>query len=104
MYLAQRTRSAIRTASIALAIYVAVVAALAWVFPGSDTLGGSFLKWFLGIPVVLAIYGALEWSGAKFLSMSMWERMPPIVRVLLLVMLVALATVALIVLGEHWHA
>jgi len=104
MYLAQRTRTAVRTAFIVVVVYAAVVAALAWKFSESGSFSGSFWAWLLGIPVVLAIYGALEWSGRKFLSMPVWERLPAVVRVLLLVLLVAFATLAFMLAGEHWHA
>lgn len=104
MYLGQRTRNTIRVASIAVAIYVAVAATLAWAFPGAGSFASSFVRWFLGIPVGLTIYGVLEWGGGKLLSLALWERMPSVVRVLFLVLLVALIVVAVIAIKGWWHA
>jgi hypothetical protein len=104
MYLAQRTRHSIRVAALAAAIYIAVVAALAWALPGSSSFGAGFVKWFVGIPLGLAVYGLLEWGGDKLVSLPLWNRMPSAARVLLLAMVVALFAFAVVVIGSQWHA
>lgn len=104
MYLAPRTRHNIRIASLAAAIYVAVVAALAWVYPGSDSFVADFVKWFVGIPVGLVVYGLLEWGGDKLVQLPLWRRMPSAARVLVLALLVASFALAVIIVVSQWHA
>jgi hypothetical protein len=104
MYTAQRTRQKIRIGLLAVAIYVGAVAVLALFFPGTTTYGVGFAKWFVGIPVGLAVYGALEWGGDKVLSLPFWSRMPAVARVLLLVLVVALFAVAVLAVESWLHA
>jgi hypothetical protein len=104
MYMAQRTRQKIRIGLLAAAIYVCVVAVLAVFFPGPATFGVGFAKWFFGIPVGLAVYGALEWGGDKLVSLPLWSKMPAVARVLLLAFVVALIAVAVLAVESWWHA
>jgi hypothetical protein len=104
MYMAQRTRQKIGIGLLAAAIYVGVVAALALFFPGPERVGVAFAKWFLGIPLGLAVYVALEWGGDKLLSLPLWSKMPAAARVLLLAFLVTLIAVAVLAIESWWHA
>jgi hypothetical protein len=104
MYLTQRTRQNVRIASIAVAIYVVLVVLLSLGFPGSATFGGSFVRWFLGIPVGLAVYGVLEWGGDKLVSLPLWAKMPSAVRILLLALLGALFWFAIVASLSWWYA
>ena len=103
MYQALRTRQSIRVAAFAVALYLVVVASLAWAFPGSGGYYANFAKWCLGIPLGLAVYGLLEWSGDKLLSLPFWSRMPSAARVLLLAALMALIACAVVAIGSQWN-
>jgi hypothetical protein len=104
MFLAQRTRQRVLIAVLVCATYVALSAALAWAFPGSPTYLGSLWRWLLGIALVLSAYAVLEIMGDRFLSLAIWTRMPPVLRVFVLVCCIAAVAVFAIAASNWTHS
>src|SRR2546428_7368746 len=98
MFFVSRTRQRIKIAGIVIAVYVSIVGVLAALFPEhSAVYSETFLRWLVGLPIVLIIWFGLEWAGTKFLSLPFWQRLPSIVRVPLLVVgIVVVITAAMI--------
>lgn len=95
----------VRSAGIAAAAYVAIVAILAMLFPDQGaSYSGAVVKWLVGIPIYLAIWFSLEWSGEKFLGLSFWQQMPSFARVLLLVICIVVVIIAAKVVMNFAHA
>lgn len=104
MYLAHRTRQRLRAGATFVAVYAGVVAIIAWFSRApNEPFGKAFLLWLVGIPVFLAMYAFVEWSGEKFLGLSFWNRMSAVSRVLLLVVIIAAMVVALVSLHGLLH-
>lgn len=97
MFLAQRTRQRIKSFGIFIAVYALVIAIFAvFSLPKEGFHVEAYLRWFVGVPIVLAIWFVLEWAGTMFLALRFWQRMPSVVRITLLVIgIVAIVAVVL---------
>jgi len=94
MYFAQRTWTRMRIAFVVLASYFALAIALAVFFPRDVSFRQSLIHWLLGLPLFLALWATLEFAGTKLLSLRLWARMHPVLRVTVLVLLVVAVVAA----------
>ena len=104
MYFAHSTHQRIKIIGIVLAVYVSIIGTLAWLFPEkSASYSEAYIRWFVGIPLFLVAWFALEWFGTKILNLPFWQRMPGIARVTLLVVSIVIVTIAAIAAVQLVH-
>ena len=102
MFFAQRTRRRVRIALAACALYAAVIAAVAVLFPREDRdFVSSFGWWFVAIPLGLLAYAVLESLGTWSLERPFWQGMPSWARVLLLVAIISLVSVSAVLVSRY---
>ena len=105
MYFASRTNQRVKVASLVLLFLVAVAAVLSLLFPhNGGTFWQSFRWWVVGIPVGLLAWLGLEWCGTTVLGFAFWQKLPSVVRVLLLVASIVIFIMAAVITKQFFYA
>jgi len=100
MYFSYRTRQRLKWVVLLTVCGVVLFGTLAYFWPFSgQTSFHSAVVWVLGAISILVIWVVLEALGAAFLSLPLWEKLPSVVRVGLLVVVGACLMAALFALG-----
>lgn len=94
MFFSHRTRQRFAILVGVLAVCGALVAVLALLFPGArPSYWQSVAAWSAGLLGAVFLMGLFEWVGTRVLGASIWSRMPPLIRVVVLVALICIAIV-----------
>ena len=105
MFFASRTHQRVKVASLVLLALVAIAAVLSLFFPhNGGTFWQSFRWWVVGIPIGLVAWLGLEWCGTTVLGLAFWQKMPSLIRVLLLVASIVIVIIAVLFTKQFVYA